>query len=274
MSALNRRPLNCLVIDDEHAAHQVLKFHIEKTPFLKYCGSFYDAVNALINIPEIAPDIIFLDVNMPDLTGFQLLDILSLKQFNVILTTAHEQYAIDGYQYDNITSFLLKPITFEKFLKAVNKVRKFFHDGDLHACLIANPIKEEIAVRPVLMETKELFLPHDIHEGQYPYFSEDSMWIKVEKKMYRLEYGDILFIEAQKNYVKVHATNHQLVTRTSLGELEKNLPAGRFVRTHRSYIVNRGAVKTIEGNTITMNNDFRVSISSPERLSVFRSLFQ
>lgn len=267
MCAQNYTPLNCLIIDDEPSAHQVLEYHIGKTPFLRLCGSFYDAINALAHLPFMDVDLIFLDVNMPELTGFQLLDIHASKKFKVILTTAHTQYAIDGYQYD-ITSFLLKPITFEKFLKAVSKVHMSFQTEVPKILPMASSTVEGV---------QEAILPSHsgdmATEDQYPCFSKDSMWIKVEKKTHRLRYEEILFVEAQKNYVKIHGKSQDLVTRASLNALERNLPPTRFLRTHRSYIVNRDAVKTVEGNTITMNNDYRVSISSSERLSVFRSLF-
>lgn len=253
--------LSCVIIDDEAPAHQVLKFHLDKIPWLQFAGSIYSSVDAVSSIPFLNPDIIFLDVSMPNLSGLQLLDILQLSKTRIILTSAHASFAVDGYQYE-VTYFLLKPVTFEKLLKAVTIAR-----GNHHTDPVGTPRINEpgIVSDPTpLLSTEE----PDVH-----YHNQEALWVKVEKTMLRIDYSQISLFEGQKNYVKiVYDETKDVITRLSLAELEKKLPSTLFVRTHKSYIVNRHQIQQIDGNQITLKNSYRVSISPQERNTVLRLL--
>lgn len=270
------RKISCLIIDDEEPAHEVLKFLIAKIPWLTYLGSCYNAVEALEVIPERLPDIIFLDVNMPELSGLDLLSIVNAPQSQVIMTTAYPEYAVDGFTFD-VASFLLKPIGFDRFLKAVTKARRLVtgtqvYEGKPRANgetvgladtdpAVANPLMENMAPLPLSDKKPE-------NGGQ-----DEYMWIRADRKMYCVWFKDIYFIEGLKDYVKVYHTNGVLVTLASMASMMGRLPAPTFVRTHRSYIVNRNSIKVIEGNMITMLNGMKVSIAvSPTRDEVFRQL--
>ena len=247
MSVTNTGKIRCLIIDDEEPAHEVLKFLIAKVPWLVFEGSCYNAVEAIEMIPARKPDIIFLDVNMPELSGLDLLNIVHAPDSHVIMTTAYPEYAVDGFTFD-VTAFLLKPIGFDRFLKAVTKVKKLRQ-------LSEDPAELSPEVR------------------QESRADDEYMWVRADRKMYCVWFRDIYMIEGLKDYVKVHYTGGVLVTLTSMSSMMEKLPFPPFVRTHRSYIVNRNAIRMIEGNTVTLQNGREVAIAvSPTRDEVFRQL--
>lgn len=265
------KKITCLIIDDEEPAHEVLKFLIAKLPWLEYAGSCYNAIDAIELIPDLKPDIVFVDVNMPELSGLDLLSIIQIPDSHIIITTAYSEYAIDGFNYD-VTSFLLKPIGFDRFLKAVTKVRKLIggnseiqarKDHDFSVTTSDEKIQpfsgkvdtveqnEEVAGRP----------------------GEEYIWVKADKKMHCIWFRDIYFIEGLKDYVKVYHVGGVLVTLASMTNMLSQLPTPPFVRTHRSYIVNRNSIKFIEGNMVTMNNGLQVTIAvSANRDEILRQL--
>ncbi|GGC05460.1 LytR/AlgR family response regulator transcription factor [Dyadobacter sediminis] len=265
--------ISCLIIDDEEPAHEVLKFLIAKLSWLSYAGSCYNAVDALEVIPELKPDIIFLDVNMPELSGLDLLSIIKVPNSHVIMTTAYPEYAVDGFTFD-VTSFLLKPIGFDRFLKAVTKVRKLLGDNQ-SASERSQPLAEENAVTAEINPSDTSMFQAGQISDEYKSnaVKEEYMWIRADRKMYCIWFKDIYFIEGLKDYVKVYYANGVLVTLASMSSMMKMLPSPPFVRTHRSYIVNRNSIKMIEGNMVTMLNGMKVSIAvSPTRDEVFRQL--
>ncbi|WAC13273.1 LytR/AlgR family response regulator transcription factor [Dyadobacter pollutisoli] len=266
-------PLQCLIIDDESSAHKTLKFHMGKVPWLEFTHSCMNAVRALELISSIRPDIIFLDVDMPHLSGIEMLGLAGRISASVILTTAHEKFAIQGYEYD-VTDFLLKPISFPRFLRAVNKVRERGNP---------DPSRNE---RPAAAATNE---PHPHHPFQIvdctrpadtalaspadsPVFAEKMMWVKVDKNIYPLEYKHIYMIQSYGNYVQIYSRAHKLVVRTSLTLLLKNLPP-HFIQTHRSYIINSAHISHISGNEIYLTDlGFKAMISKELRNDFLRRL--
>lgn len=263
--------ISCLIVDDEEPAHEVLKFLIAKISWLAHAGSCYNALEALDMIPEVKPDIIFLDVNMPELSGLDLLNIVQAPGSHVILTTAYPEYAVDGFTFD-VTSFLLKPIGFDRFLKAVTKVRRLIGDSLHQEKDRTGPYTEgagaDISQPDPLSPSAAQASERKADTGQ-----EEYMWIRADRKMYCVWFKDIYFIEGLKDYVKVYYTNGVLVTLASMAVMMTRLPTPPFVRTHRSYIINRNMIKMIEGNMVTMLNGMKVSIAvSPTRDEVFRQL--
>ncbi|MCF0072990.1 response regulator transcription factor [Dyadobacter sp. CY261] len=262
--------ISCLIVDDEEPAHEVLKFLIAKLSWLDYAGSCYNAIEAIDMIAEIKPDIIFLDVNMPELSGLDLLSIIKAPDSHVIMTTAYPQYAVDGFTFD-VTSFLLKPIAFDRFLRAVTKVRRLMGNQILlekgRAGMESDGSPSEVTpTEPV--NNNHMAPEHRADTGQ-----EEYMWIRADRKMFCVWFKDIYFVEGLKDYVKVYYANGVLVTLASMAAMMARLPSPPFVRTHRSYIVNRNMIKMIEGNMVTMLNGMKVSIAvSPTRDDVFRQL--
>jgi DNA-binding LytR/AlgR family response regulator len=268
------RKISCLIVDDEEPAHDVLKFLIAKISWLSYAGSCYDALEALEMIHETKPDILFLDVNMPELSGLDLLNIIQAPDTHVVMTTAYREYAADGFTFD-ITSFLLKPIGFDQFLKTVTKVRRLIANNQEGNDRV-KPLPESVKADTYLADQIELMEMVSLPASEQRLEKanqEEYMWLRADRKMYCIRFKDIYFIEGLKDYVKLHHTNGVLVTLASMSSLMNRLPTPTFVRTHRSYIVNRDSIKMIEGNMITMANNMKVSIAvSSTRDEVFRQL--
>jgi len=209
--------MDTIIIDDEKPAINVLTNFVEKIPFLKLKLATRDAFKGLqiLNVQEI--DLLLLDIEMPDITGIELLKSLEKKPL-VIFTTAYDKYALQGYQLD-VLDYLVKPIRFDRFLKAVNKAHK------LH---LAN---------------KGEFIPKE----------EGYILIKVEYKNVKLNFSEILFIEGLKDYVKVHTKKERYLTRLNLKNIQSKLPADQFIRVHRSYVVPVQKITSFQKGQVYIN---------------------
>jgi DNA-binding LytR/AlgR family response regulator len=215
--------LKCMVIDDEPLAIQLLANHISKVPFLELATTFNNPMEALISFNSNPADIIFLDIQMPQLTGIQFMKLLQ-NRAQVVITSAYEQYAIDGFEH-NVTDYLLKPISFERFYKAVEK-----------AYNLKNP-------------THKLDKKQDLYPETGGY-----IFVKVETRMVRVELDDILFIEGLKNYVSICTKGPRIVTLQVMKQLEEILPPNRFMRVHKSFIVALDKISSIERQEIYIND--------------------
>lgn len=200
--------LKCIVIEDEPLAVKVLVGYIENVPFLELVGSFKNALLAADFLREQSVDLLFLDIHLPKLRGLDFLKTLAQPPA-VIVTTAYHQYAVEGFEL-NLTDYLLKPFSFERFLTAVQKVKK-----------------EEKA-------------------GPLPPVERDYIFLYAQKKKVKIQFSDILFVESQREYVKVVTTRAEHQSKMSTHEIEAILPARLFRRVHRSFIV---SVEKIEAFT-------------------------
>ena len=215
--------LKCMVIDDEHLAIQLLENHISKVSFLHLEGTFKNPLEALISLNTNPVDLIFLDIQMPQLNGVQFMKLLQ-NRAQVIITSAYQEYAIEGFEH-NVVDYLLKPISFERFYKAVEKAHN-----------LKNPAQG-------IERTPDLYPA----TGGY-------IFIKVETKMVRVELDDILFIEGLKNYVSIQTKTKKIITLQVMKQLEEILPPNRFVRVHKSYIVALDKINSIERQEITIGD--------------------
>ncbi len=216
--------ITTIAIDDEPLALQLVTGYIEKTPGLKLVGKFDNPVDAAEFLSDTSVDLIFVDIQMPDLSGIEFTRILE-KGPKVIFTTAYEKYALEGYKLE-IVDYLLKPFSFEEFLVAVHKVQKLIS-------------LEQKTVTRVEANNEFLFLKSDY-------------------KIRRINFNDILYIEGMKDYVKVHIQNSSkpVLSITSLKLLESKLPDDIFMRVHRSFIVNLEKIDTIERSRIIFGKDY------------------
>jgi DNA-binding LytR/AlgR family response regulator len=211
--------LKCLVIDDEPLAIKLLEDHISKVPFLQLAGTFSNPLEALLDFNKHPADIIFLDIQMPQLNGVQFMQLLQ-NRAQVIITSAYQEYAIEGFEY-NVVDYLLKPISFERFYRAVEK-----------AYNLKNP-------KAAISGSREMFPA----TGGY-------IFVKVENKMVRVELDDIFFVEGLKNYVSIYTKTQRIVSLQVMKQLEDVLPPNRFVRVHKSYIVALDKISSIERQEI------------------------
>ncbi len=221
------RVLNCIIVDDEPLALDLLESYVSKTSFLHLSGCCNNAFEAIEKINNESVDLIFLDINMPELNGLEFSRTLSKKQ-KVIFTTAFEKYAIEGYKVDAI-DYLLKPFNYEEFLKAANKARDWFQMYD------AGSSKVEPAT---------------------------SIFVKSEYKLIKINLDSISYIEGLKDYVKIILTDKEraVLSLMSLKSLEQQLPADKFMRIHRSYIINLSLISQIERNQVIIGNT-RITIA-------------
>jgi DNA-binding LytR/AlgR family response regulator len=231
--------IRCIAIDDEALALDLLEDNIRKVPFLELvrkCTSAFDAMELMKSEPI---DLIFIDIQMPDITGIQFLKSLK-KRPMVIITTAYEKYAIEGFELD-VIDYLLKPFSFERFLKAVNKA------GEYQELMNKN-------VAPGQDESR---------------VTRDFLFVKADYKLVKIDIKDILFIEGLKDYIKIFAGEKPVITLMSMKLIEEKLPADEFVRVHRSFIVALNKIRFIQKNFIQVGNR-EIPISDNYREHLFR----
>lgn len=216
--------LNCLIVDDEQYARKLLAGYVEKLPGLTLAGMARNAMEALQILQESAIDLLFLDIQMPDLTGIEMIKGLHVKPV-VIFTTAYKEYAIDGYQLD-VVDYMLKPISFERFVQGVNKATELIRLRRLQSDSVAAEVKP-VAGR------------------------QDFITLKADYKLYKVKPDDILYIEGLKEYVTFYTRQRKFVVLESLLRLEQTLPAN-FIRVHKSYIINTDHVNALNGNQIEL----------------------
>ena len=216
--------IDCIIVEDEPLAIKVLRDYIAEISFLKLKGSFKDAIDATEYLRDHQVDLIFLDIHLPKLKGMAFLKTLQ-KAPNVIITTAYHQYAVEGYEL-NVTDYLLKPIEFDRFLQAVNKVKT-----------------------------------NEIDKENLP---KDFLFLSVQNKKVKVLFSDILYVESQREYVKVVTPEKVLRSKMSTGEMEALLPPHLFRRIHRSFIVAKDKIEAyttemveIRGTTIPVGRKYK-----------------
>jgi len=220
--------IRCLVVDDEPLAIDILEDYISKIPFLTLTKSFQNPIEALSEVQEGNIDLVFLDVQMPELTGIQFLKIANGK-CKVILTTAYPQYALEGYEL-NVLDYLLKPIAFDRFYKAAQKA------------------KESICNIPAAAVSVEALPPAP------QTIINDFIFVKTEYKIQKIYLNDILFIEGLKDYISIYTKNDRIITLQSMKKIDEALPDHLFVRVHKSYIVALDKIESIERSRIAIAN--------------------
>jgi DNA-binding LytR/AlgR family response regulator len=208
--------IKCVLIDDEPLAIKVLQNYFNNFADFEITATFNNALEALEYINNNTVDAVFLDINMPMMTGFELIRLIEYKT-KIIITTAFREFAAESYDLD-VLDYLVKPIPLPRFIKCIHKIEADFN--------LKNNIKIE---------------PHKI---------EPHIFIKVDKKMVKITIDEILFIEGMKEYIKVVTSDKTYITHKSLISLSEELPADRFMRIHKSYTIAIDKVKSIEGNRI------------------------
>lgn len=220
--------ITCIAIDDEPLALKQLVGYIEKTPFLKLGKSFTNAYKALEYLNDNQVDLMFVDINMPDLSGIDFVKSLT-NPAKIIFTTAYREYAYEGFKVD-AADYIVKPIGYADFLKAVNKTKdRYFKTGPETATIRTN---------------------------------EQFLFIKSEYKIVRIDFNNINYIEGMRDYVRIHLDNQKpIMSLMGIKKLMEHLPSGKFMQVHRSFIVNLKKITTIERNRIIFDNNVYVPVS-------------
>jgi DNA-binding LytR/AlgR family response regulator len=214
--------IRCLVVDDEPLALDILTDYIEKVPFLNLVAATTSAFDALSIAQNGEVDLVFLDVQMPELTGIQFLKIIAGK-CKVILTTAYSQYALDGYDLD-VADYLLKPIAFDRFYKSVTKVQNVMQQA-----------APQVSAVKLVDNSVNSFI-----------------FVKTEHRIQKIYLDDILYIEGLKDYISIFTKAERILTLQPMKKMEDSLPSGRFARVHKSYIVSVDKIESIERSRISI----------------------
>jgi DNA-binding LytR/AlgR family response regulator len=238
-------PLRCLLVDDEPLAHTVLHAYLDRLPGLAtWAGSCYGAVEVLTQLRTIPVDVLFLDVDMPELTGLELLRALpQLPQ--VVLCTAHATHALDAFEL-GVVDYLLKPIRFERFVKTVTRLHTLLAERSP----VATPAPTPAAAPP----------------------ASDSFFLKTDAGTERVRFAELLYVEGYGNFVKCHTSaGRTLLTAETMKQMESSLPATQFLRVHKSYLVNMACVERLSGNSLHIGGR-EVPVGSTFRADVLRRL--
>ena len=219
--------MSCIIIDDEELSRNLLEHFIERAGHLELLGKFKNPLEALNVLKEKSIDLIFLDIQMPEMTGIEFLKSIGPSSA-IILTTAYEQYALEGYEL-SVTDYLLKPFGFNRFLSAVNKAQS----------LINLKQKAESTSDTSLIDNKP---------------SEAFLLVKADHKLYRLYLKDIRYIQSMKEYVMYYTDDGRIMARGSLKKLEEELPKDQFWRIHKYYIVAQNRIKNLDGNRLNIGD--------------------
>ncbi|KAA9036532.1 response regulator transcription factor [Ginsengibacter hankyongi] len=212
--------IKCIIVEDETLAQHVLQSHLQKVERLELVATCNNALEAKEVLNKREVDLMFLDIQLPGMTGLNFLRSLSNPPL-VVLTTAYAEYAVESYEY-NIIDYLLKPVSFERFCKTINKIV----DGRLFT-----------------QDTKEK-----------DNLSADHIFVKSNSKFFKVNFSEIIYVEGMKDYLKIQTAGYSLVTLQTMNEMEKILPITQFIRVHKSYIIAVAFIKSIYGNSIEMEN--------------------
>ena len=212
--------IRCMIVDDEPLAQKVLEKYIVSLPSLELCSTCRNALEAASYLHENAVDLIFLDIKMPGLTGMEFLETLTNPPL-VIITTAYSEYALEGYEYA-VVDYLLKPIAFERFLKALNRVQERIKRKEIDTKVKGQPKKDP----------------------------DDVITLKCGSDLHRIRLSDIKYIEGYGNFVKVHTLKKTMLISEKMKTLEKDLAKSHFVRVHKSYIVSLEKIERIKDDKI------------------------
>lgn len=224
--------LKCAIVDDEPLALGLLESYAKKTPLLELCGCYSSAIEAMKHLQETPVDLLFLDIQMPDLNGLEYSKMVD-EQTRIVFTTAFDQYAIDGYRV-NALDYLLKPISYTDFMQAVNKAVQWFE---------------------LKQKADDAHLKSSV--GQ-PSTANEYIYVKSDYKLIQIELDKILYIEGLKDYIKIHTENDSrpILSLISMRAMEEKLPADRFIRVHRSFIVQKQKIKVIDKGRIVFGKDY------------------
>lgn len=214
-------PIRCIVVDDEPLAVDLLAGYIQKTAGLQLVLKTTHVLDALQQVQEGKADLLFLDIQMPELTGIQFMKIMR-NACQVIVTTAYSEYAMAGYEHD-VTDYLLKPVTFDRFMIAVEKAKR--------------RMQPAIGTAPVAQQAGHIF-------------------IKSEYRLQRVELSAILYIEALRDYIAIHTPQGKILSLESMRNMEDSLPGQNFIRIHKSYIINKDHIEYLERSKVVINKQY------------------
>lgn len=210
--------IRCIIIEDEPLAQDVIKNHLQQSGRFNLVGTYRNALEAKEAIANEEIDLIFLDIQLPGMTGLNFLRSL-INPPLVVFTTSYPEYALESYEF-NVIDYLLKPISYERFSKTIDKII----DGKIFKTAAGE-------IKPI---------------------NREYIFIRSNGKFFRISFSDIIYIEGMKDYLKIHTADHTIITHQTMGEMENILPPGQFIRIQKSYIVSTARIKAVSGNSVDM----------------------
>jgi DNA-binding LytR/AlgR family response regulator len=211
---------NCIIVDDEIAAREILEMHLQKISTIKICASCKNALDAFSVLNSEKIDLVFLDINMPEISGLSFAKSIN-KNVKIIFTTAYREYAIDGFDLQAV-DYLLKPISFDRLLRSVNK-------------FIGENTPYEFTTKEIINDTS------------------DFIFVRSERKMIKIDFNDINYIESLSDYIKIYTHEKTIITRETISNIEAKLPNKDFIRTHRSFLVSVSKIESFTNEFIEIN---------------------
>ena len=236
--------MKCLIVDDEELGRTLVREYVKRIPGLEVVGEAKNPVEAIQLLNDQEVDLVFLDIQMPELSGIEFLKTISQKP-EVILTTAYPEYALEGYEHD-VVDYLLKPFGFPRFLKAVNK-----------------------ALERLKWKGKR---SNNSEKAEQQQNIKNYILVNSEHKVHRVNYADILYIQSMREYVAFYLPDKRILSLKSLKKLETELPSDQFIRIHKSYIISKNKVKALEGNLVHIGKE-KIPIGASYRDAVMAKLF-
>ena len=236
--------MNCIIIDDEPNAIDVLKRYAEQTPFLNLRQTFHNPLKAIGYLQEEQVDLIFLDINMPKLSGIQFLRSIEIKPL-VIFTTAYSEYAVESYDL-NAVDYLVKPIEFDRFIKAVNKANELFQ--------LKNKQQATMLTKPGQRIT-----------------DDDFVILKSGPVMHKVNINDILFIEKEENYLAFQTKDKRILVRANMTEVFDFVPESKFCRIHKSFVAGLDHIQTMEIHQVTINK-YKIPVGGSYRENLLKKI--
>ena len=233
-----RKSINCIIVDDEPMAREILQTHLQKMDFVTIVKVCKNATEAFNVVSSEQVDLIFLDINMPEISGLSFAKSIN-KKSKIIFTTAYREYAIDGFDLQAV-DYLLKPISFERLAQAIDKFES----------------NRTIIKNVPLIETEE---------------KNDFIFVRSDRKMVKINFEEIKYIESLSDYIKIHLKDKIIITRETISNIEVKLPVNKFLRTHRSYIVSISKIDSFTNELVEVN-DKAIPISRSYKASVLKKL--
>lgn len=232
------KTIHCLIVDDEPTAREILENHLHKIDAVKIAGSCKNAIEAFNIISSENVDLIFLDINMPEISGLSFAKSIN-PNIKVIFTTAYREYAVEGFDLQAV-DYLLKPISFDRLLQAIHK---YFNEN----APVSDPPDE--------------IIPEN----------NDHFFVRSDRKMIKINFDEITYIESLSDYIKIHLSDKNIITRETISNIEARLPKQNFIRTHRSFIVSLKAIHSFTNETIGIDNH-EIPISRSYKEEVLKRL--
>lgn len=248
-----KKNITCLIVDDEPFAQDLLRRYVERLAYLDLVAVCQNSLKALEVIHNTNPDIVFLDINMPEVSGMEMVKMLARRRPYIIFTTAYTNYAAESYDF-GVVDYLLKPISFDRFVRAVNKVSEQIElknnvwGGDIDSSLSQKMLTEN------------------------EFSTEKFFMVKSEKKLIKINIEEIVYVEGMKDYLKIHLVKSMVIVHMTITKMEEILRKHQFIRINKSYIVNIREINTINGNEVELSNKQKLTIGATFRETLLKNL--